>query len=1089
MIYELKPWRKLAYTGLLATSVSAFALAASVNAQESEDEDTIVVTGSRIERSGLDTVRPSLEVGADTFDKRAFTNIGDALAEVPTFGQGIDLNGAQNGFSVGQNFIDLFDLGTARTLTLVNGRRFVSSSVPTTFNNAQGLQVDLNAIPIALVESIDVVPLAGAAVYGSDSIAGTINIILRDDYEGFEVSGQYGLAQEGDFEQYQVQSVLGGNFADGRGNAVFSVEYNRQDGGLLRRRDNFFLNDPNLVSFGNTLDVDNDGDADQEFRIYRNQVVQLFGEFGSVSPTATNIPSFGIGALPDGNLYQFDQNGDLQTCEAGVTPGASSAFFAQGGNCGIDFFDSVAQIRSPIERINISTFGTFDVTENITAFLESTFSNSNASELVNQGGFQTFAFGGSSAALAGLSVDNPFLSDQARGILVGNGLDTFAVNRFNNDLVNAGENSAENSTWRVAAGFDGEFEIGRRGFSWSVSGVFGNADIETREFGIVDGRFFNAIDATILDATSLQPIIDEGLATTVDEALGVFNADGLSGVSSAMLGDVVCQANIDVAAGTAEGFNQTPQGGGISSGSFPFADGCIPINLFGDASQLNSEAAIQFINGNGPRITSANNEQRVFTAFITGDVFELPAGWVKLNAGFETRRDRAVFTPGLGTALDITRSSSFPETGGQSRTIEFFGETFLPIFNSSNAIPGFELFQMEASVRRVNNETEGLGFSGSGETNSTAWEFGGRWKPIEDLTFRGSYTTAIRTPSLVELFSPEVQAFLFANDPCDARFVTDGLVPELRRANCIAAGIDPDTFTSNVVNASIIGASAGNPALTPERSRSYTVGTVIEPRWIDNMSLQMDYFRIAIEDRISNLSLTQILGACFDSPSFPDTPACSNDLFVRDDEGQVIFGRTTSLNAAQSVYKGVQSRWQYLVDVADGVGLLPDSLGMGGFADRDLGELQFDVTVLRAIQNELQVLDEEPNDPIGEFQDPKWQGTFDVTYRVNNLRLFWRAAWQDKPVFDSQFNSFISNVGPGDEGAASTAENVIDDRQRDRIIHNMSLQYTFFDTTSVQFAINNVLNRQPGVVDFAAGNFGAVEQLGRTFNFRVRHQF
>ncbi|MEL6791381.1 MAG: TonB-dependent receptor, partial [Pseudomonadota bacterium] len=271
--------------------------------------------------------------------------------------------------------------------------------------------------------------------------------------------------------------------------------------------------------------------------------------------------------------------------------------------------------------------------------------------------------------------------------------------------------------------------------------------------------------------------------------------------------------------------------------------------------------------------------------------------------------------------------------------------------------------------------------------------------------------------------------------------------------------------------------------------RSYTVGVVVEPRWIDRMSLQVDYFRINIEDRISNLNLTQILGACFDSPSFPDTPACSNDLFVRDDAGQVIFGRTTSLNAANSSYKGVQGRWRYSFDVADAFGAAPKAIGLGGFADNDLGELSFDATVLRAIQNELQVLDEEADDPIGEFEDPKWQGTFDITYNWDKFRLFWRATWQDKPVFDSQFNSFISNVGPGDDAVVSTIDNVIDDRQRDRIIHNMSLQYSLFDTTTVQFAVNNVFDRFPGIVDFAAGNFGAPEQLGRTFNFRVRTQF
>lgn len=1063
----------------------------AVSRDESARRDTIVVTGSRIARTGFDTVRPALSVGSEELDKRAFTNLADALNEIPTFGQGIDPNGTQNGFTVGQNFVDLFDLGTQRTLTLVNGRRFVSSNVPNTFSTAGGLQVDFNVLPVALLDRIEVVPLAGAAVYGSDAIAGTINVILRDDYEGFEVSGQWGDAQKGDAQAYQVQTVFGANFADDRGNVAVSIEYNQQEGMRLNARPFFSENDPNLVSFGSAfsgLDIDGDGGNDTEFRIYNNQVVQLFGEFGSVSPGALNIPSRGAGRLADGKFYQFDAQGNLNSCEPGISPGRSSVFFAQGGTCGIDFFDAVDQVRSPVERLNISTIGHYDLTDNIRFFAESTFSNSEASELTNQGGFQTFAFGDSSAALT-MSTSNPFLPDQARAIIEGNGLTEFGVNRFNNDLVGLGKNSTENFTWRVATGFEGEFELAERKFNWQASAVFGKADIETRELGIVDGRFINAIDAVILDAASLQTIIDEGFASTTDEALDFFNNNGLSGVVNAGLGDIVCQANIDIAAGTVDGFNQSPNGSGIDSNAFAFADGCLPLNIFGDASLLNSPAAIRFING-APRITSTDNEQRVFTAYLTGEVFHLPAGWITLNAGYENRRERAVFTPGLGTALNITRDSPFVESGGQQQTQEGFAEIFVPIFSPEMNIPFMNMFEASASARQVNDKFKDVNNEGRGGNNSTTWEFGGRWSPVEDVIFRGSITQAIRSPSLVELFSPELTAFLFASDPCDARFVDQGLAPATRRANCIAAGIaDPDSFTSNVVNATLLGATSGNPDLVQEEAKSYNVGIVIQPRWIDRMQLSIDYFRININDRIADLTLTQILNACFDSPSFPNTPACSDELFLRDAGGQVVFGKTTSLNAANSLYQGFQGRFVWAIDVGEGLGVLPSALGMKRFADHDLGELNFDVTILRARKNELQVLDEEPADPIGEFQDPKWQGTFDSTYRLGDFRFFWRVLWQDKPVFDTQSNTFISGIQAGNESTKATLDDVIDDKQNDRMISNASIQYTFFDTASLQFAVDNVFARKPNTIDFAAGNFGIEEILGRRFTARVRAQF
>lgn len=197
------------------------------------------------------------------FGKRAFVNIADALNEVPVFGAGVDPNGAQNGFTVGQNFVDLFDLGSQRTLTLVNGRRFVSSNTPTIFGTAGGLQVDLNAIPVALLKTVEIVPLAGAAVYGSDAIAGVVNVILKDDYEGFEFSTQLGTTEEGDANTRQFQVVTGTNFAEGKGNITFAAEFSRQDGLLRTDRPYFTDENPDFLSFGGQ-DLDGDGDGDGE---------------------------------------------------------------------------------------------------------------------------------------------------------------------------------------------------------------------------------------------------------------------------------------------------------------------------------------------------------------------------------------------------------------------------------------------------------------------------------------------------------------------------------------------------------------------------------------------------------------------------------------------------------------------------------------------------------------------------------------------------------------------------------------------------------------------------------------------------------
>jgi len=1083
---------KAGFRLLLATGASIFALGlgtvaiaqevetTSQAAEEAAEEDLITVTGSRIKRPGIDTVRPVISLSTEDFDKRAFTNIADALNEIPAFGTPVSPDGGQNAFTVGQNFVNLFNLGTQRTLTLIDGRRFVSSNVPVAFGSAGGLQVDLNSIPVALIERIDVVPLAGAAVYGSDAIAGTVNVILRDDYEGAEFGGQYGVTEFGDFQTYQAQAVFGANTQDGRGNSTLSVEYNEQQGGLLSARPSFFSGDPNLVNFGQqdlngdgvNDDVDGDGDADTFSRIFFDQVVQLFGPGGSVSPGFTTIPSIGVGSLADGNFYEFNPDSTLSSCVPGISPGASSLFFAQGGTCGIDFFDTVNQIRTPLERVVISSASRYDFLPNVRGILQTTFANSRASELVNQGGFQTFAFGGSSGALS-FNTSNPFLTDQARGILESNGLTTFGLNRFNNDIVNSGENSTENFTFRVVTALEGTFEAADRNFNWDASAVFGASDVETRTFGIVDGRFFNAIDAVSVNDALLQTIVDAGFAADLNGALDTLNRTGLSGVNNISRGDIICDVSARLAAGDNTGTGGSG-GNGATAAGLPFAEGCVPLNLFGQGAA--SPEAIAFING-APRITSSDIEQRVFTANFGGELFNLPAGWINFNLGFENRRDNAVFTPGLGTALNITRSAPFLTSGGQAETIEFYGEVAIPIINRDMNIPGFNFLEINASGRTVSNTIGDVNNPTESTTRSDdVYEINGRWSPVEDIIFRASYTSAIRAPSLVELFSPSVQAFLFASDPCDSRFITGGPSPELRAANCATVGIT-QPFTSNVVNASIIGATSGNSELLSERAESFNIGAIIEPRWVDNLTVQVDYFNINIADRIVGLNLTQILGACFDSTTFgAGNPFCSENLFIRDATGQIVTGRTTSLNAGLSEYQSIQFQVAYNFDIADA--LTASKLFKNrDYSSSDFGNLDFRVNALRSIENTTQTLDALPIDTISTFADPTWSGNFDTTYTRGPWRAFWRASFQDAPTFNVLQNSFVLDAN----------DQIIE--FGGRVIHNASLSYTFNEKTSLQIGVNNVTDRKVDDAAFAAGFFTVVEQLGRSYTFRLRSRF
>ena len=126
-----------------------------------------------------------------------------------------------SGSNVGQTFADLYGLGSQRTLTLINGRRSVSGNAPTAFGASAGSQVDLNTLPTALIERIDVISANGAPIYGSDAIAGTINVIMKKDFEGFEIDITSSVADgENDAWEHRVGVTAGANFADGRGNVA-----------------------------------------------------------------------------------------------------------------------------------------------------------------------------------------------------------------------------------------------------------------------------------------------------------------------------------------------------------------------------------------------------------------------------------------------------------------------------------------------------------------------------------------------------------------------------------------------------------------------------------------------------------------------------------------------------------------------------------------------------------------------------------------------------------------------------------------------------------------------------------------------------
>lgn len=1085
----MKKWNKDA---LLRTSVlagMALALSAGAAAQEStaeeeapaaQTQDRILVTGSRIARAGIDTVYPAISVDRATIDNRAFTNLADALREVPSFTAGINPDGPQNTFATGQNFANFLGLGTQRTLTLVNGRRFVSSNVPNTFGATGGLQVDFNVIPSTLVERLETIGVGGAPIYGSDAIAGTINVILRDDFEGFEVGGQYGWTERGGGVNYQAQVVAGGNWGAGRGNTVMSIEYQNQEAiSRLDRLNLYGLGDrPSWIADGALRrDVTGDGTLNTVNRRTSDRVINLFTLGGTISPGVQFAGAEGVGRLPvDNNLYQFAPDSTLVLFQPG-TRDPSSAFFAEGGD-GYDLFTFADQIRSPLERLVIYSQTRYDLGDNLTFRMDMQAANTRASDIGNQGGFQTWAFTGNSGPLRFFNDPvrgwNPFLPQQAQDILNANGLTSFYQHRFLNDLLYNGRRDAEQSLIRVTGGFEGDFDVAGRAWGWEVSAVYGSADIENRGFIVNQQRYAYALDAIRLTAADLARV-------NANPAAAQNTILSFSGTSSAGVGDIVCRASWQRALPAGDPDRLTPFGGGTTNGVtvppsavHPFADGCVPLNMFG-ANAFSAEAQDFVV---GQQITSSDLQQSSFLATVGGDVADLwGAGMIAVNVGYEGRYERAQFVSGEADRIGLGRSAAFLNTGGTYGTNEYFGEILVPLLSENMNIPMVNFLEFSGAFRRIENSLAG---------DADVFTVGGRYSPFQDLVFRANYTESLRAPALVELFAPQTTSFSFAADPCDNRNVNTGPVPATRRANCIAAlgaGYDPDTFISNIINATAVGRTGGNPALENETAEAFSVGLTWEPSFsfLDGLLVTVDYINIEIFDAITVVSLSQLMRACYDSTAFPNA-ACNS--FTRDAGGQVIDFLTGQANAAQLSSESINATIRYGFDVASVLGRVMNTNGA------DYGDLTLSSRINRTLTRETSVVGEASQRSIGGFGDPKWQATFDANWARGNLNVFWRVNWRDAVLVSPAGLSFscVSNC------SATSGNYRLD--SGDRWIHNMSVSYALSQpftgapqNTILQLNVNNVFDRQPDDFQLGHGHFGIEEQLGRNFVVRVRAQY
>ena len=405
-----------------------------IQVADTPPEQNIIVTGTRIQRTGVDTIQAATVVDNVEIERRAYTNVLQALQDQPGFGApgNSQLQSSQGNLGIAQSFANFFGLGSQRTLTLVNGRRFVSSNTVSGSGAATspGSQVDLNLMPVGLVARVETVAIGGAPVYGSDAIAGTVNVILKDDYDGIQLTGLTSISDRGDAANQTVRGLFGKNFAEGRGNIVFGAEYVRQEGMKLNGRFPAFLS---LVSSGDT----NRTNGIPALTVIDQRIALLTEgglpfRSGTLPADTTYITAGGIPVASGGQPLMFGNGGQLVPYVRGARfIGDSGGLFRNGGD-GLNPADH-ALLLSPNHRYLLNALANFDVTPGINLFFEGSYAHTSGTKLSDLFQFAAPGVGGPSL---NIRADNPFLPQQTREILAANGITgatTFRLNRNLND--------------------------------------------------------------------------------------------------------------------------------------------------------------------------------------------------------------------------------------------------------------------------------------------------------------------------------------------------------------------------------------------------------------------------------------------------------------------------------------------------------------------------------------------------------------------------------------------------------------------------------------------------------------------------------
>ncbi|WFL78063.1 TonB-dependent receptor [Altererythrobacter arenosus] len=874
--------------GIAAVMANAPAIAQDDVLSEAEapqTETAIVVTGTRLATNPeVAGPNPVVTVDAANIEQSGEVNLTELLSQTPALfnsEDNFDAAGSQARFGgTGVNLLDLRNLGPQRTLVLVDGRRHIAGI-------SGEAAVDVNTIPTALVERIDVLTGGVSSVYGADGVSGVVNFVMKKDFEGLDMRLQRGFSEYGDADSYFGSIAAGTNFADGRGNITAAYEY-RKDGRVA------YGDRPN-GRFDAPLLVRNPDDIPDDPNVFDFIPLPFIG-------WADSAPG---GALVLDNSFVATFRGDGQPYNAGVflpNSGFRSAGTADTDDTPVASYQGDLQARTEHHSVNL--FANYEISPSLNFFAEGKYVNSENFS-VSQPSFDFFTYVGG---------ENPFIPQNIRDIIANTGgfFDGLLFNRDNFDLGTRNE-ILKRDLYRGVIGFDGDISDNAR---FEVSYVYGRN--ETRyisENYRIEDRYFAALDA-----------VDEGAFLT-----GTPN------------GNVVCRVSVD-GSGLVDSFN-------FNYGEAPQTfspNECVPLNVFGEG--VASQAALDFINADlQNKFTLTQNVVSGFVSGDFGALFELPGGPIGFVVGGEYRKEKSIsrvdplakqvtdFDPDRGVLADL---ALLDDETGSFDVIEGFAELALPLLAD---MPFADLLELRAAVRLSDYSTSGYTDSWS---VSGVWApvTDVRFRGSYSKSTRAPNITELFAPgtgTFSFIADPCDPANVTSGAPVRAancRTLIEGL------------GADFDTYDygSDIASsASIPGFVSGNPNLEPEEATTWTAGVVVQPRFLPGFAFSADWFDIDLSQAINTTTLTELAEFCVDSPTL-DNQFC--DLVDRAPGTGFVNGfRLAPVNVAFFETAGLDVTMSYQFDLGDSsqiqlrgtVGYL-DKLNFlpsnGGTVDDDRGE-------------------------------------------------------------------------------------------------------------------------------------------------------